>query len=61
MTTMATSYLFVSAYFGGNNKNTLYRNQGDGTFTKVGTDKLVSEGGNLDRGRVGRLQQRRVR
>jgi hypothetical protein len=38
--------LFVSAYFGGNNKNTLYRNQGDGTFTKVGNDKLVSEGGN---------------
>src|SRR5262249_50585893 len=38
--------LFVSAYFSGNNKNTLYRNQGDGTFAKVGTDKLVSEGGN---------------
>src|SRR5262245_49750753 len=38
--------LFVSAYFGGNNKNTLYRNQGDGTFTKVSTNKLVSEGGN---------------
>jgi len=36
--------LFVSAYFG--NRNTLFRNQGDGTFTKVGTDKLVSEGGN---------------
>lgn len=38
--------LFVSSYFGGNNKNTLYRNQGDGTFAKVGADKLVSEGGN---------------
>ena len=38
--------LFVSAYFGGNNKNTLFHNQGDGTFAKVGADKLVSEGGN---------------
>jgi hypothetical protein len=35
--------LFVSGYF--DNKNMLFRNKGDGTFTKVQTEKLVSEGG----------------
>jgi hypothetical protein len=37
--------LFVSAYFQGSNKNALFRNNGNGTFTKVAADKLPIDGG----------------